>query len=522
MKMKRFKVVVSFLLIMAMTLTMLAGCGKKSNESDKSTDAAVSTDAKADTKADAAASTKKDADKGEKAPVNLTAVFPGQESKAAESVLKAINEKLKADGLNVNVSIKYIDDYWNKLALDIAGGAEYDIAWAHSSTLSDLVSKKVYQPIDDALKAYGADLLANTPEHVLKGGSVGGKQYALPRSIPMTAFNNVFNIRGDLREKYGIPEIKTIEDLEAYFAAIKENEPDMYPIMDTNWQPLFPVYADYFFPIGDGGINPIYIDPTDETYTVKSFWDSEAFTQITTKRKEWKEKGWLNSDTSKVENGDVGFDYGKVACVAANIMRASERIDTITANVPGAVVETVLLEPKTRHIYLAGDNMLAVPSTSKHVNEAVALINWIKKSQENYDLWSYGVEGENYKLVDGAVDISDIPKEKVYTTNVWMWNDINLARFSSKYPKEDIEKLKTWDSKSVVTPFVGFTLDQSKIKAQVSQVTAVMNEYSLNLAIGVTDINEVRDEIMKKMNAAGLQDIIEETQKQINAYIAAK
>jgi putative aldouronate transport system substrate-binding protein len=82
--------------------------------------------------------------------------------------------------------------------------------------------------------------------------------------------------------------------------------------------------------------------------------------------------------------------------------------------------------------------------------------------------------------------------------------------------------LKDCDSKSEVTAFVGFTLDQSKIKTQNSQMTAVMNEYGVNLGLGVTDINKVRDEMMKKMKAAGLQDVIDETQKQINAYLAAK
>lgn len=451
--------------------------------------------------------------------VKLTAVFPGQEPPAQQEVLKAINEQLVKDGLNINVDIKYIDDYWNKLALEIAGGTEYDLAWAHVSTLPELVAKKVYQPIDEAVEKYAPELLANMPEYLIKGGSIGGKLYAIPRNIPMTAFNNVYNIRGDLRKKYGLPEIKDIEGLEAYFKAIVENEPDMFAIVGHNLQPLYPVYANYYFPLGDGGMNPIYIDPEDPNYTVKSFWDSEAFTAVCEKAREWRVKGWQPADTSSIENPDSGFDYGKVACVPANIMRASERIDTITTNVPGAEVETVLLEPKTRWIFLAGDNMLAVPSTSKHVNEAVALINWIKKNQDNYDLWSYGVKDVNYKLVDGAVDISEIPNEKRYVTNVWMWNDLRLARFSAKYPQEEIEKLKVWDDNSKVSPFVGFNVDLSKIKAQLSQVTAVMNEYYQNLGLGILDINEVRDEIMDKMYKAGLQDIIDEVQRQINEYL---
>lgn len=499
--MRKFKKVAAFALAALMTAGMFAGCSKKDSGTTSSAGSAAS------------------GDNTSKEVVNLVAAFPGSESKGQKAVLEAVNKKLVEDGLNINVSVVYLDDYWNKLALEIAGGTTYDIAWAHSSTLSDLVAKKVYQPIDDAMATAGADLKANTPDYVLKGGQVGGKQYALPRSIPTTAFANVWNIRGDLREKYNIPEIKDVAGLEAYFDAIMKNEPDMFAVVGANMQPLYPVYADYFFPLGDGGVCPIYIDPTDDTHTVKSFWDSEAFTAVTEKRREWRTKGYIPADTSSLDSEDAGFDYGKVACVAANVMRASERVDAMATNVPGAKVETVLLEPKTRRIYLAGDNMLAVPSTSKNPTEAVSFINWIKKDQANYDLWSYGVEGTNYKLVDNAVDITDVAEENQYSMNVWMWNDINLARFSSNYPAEDIETLKNWDSKSEVTPFVGFTMDTSKVKSQVSQVTAVMNEYAENLGKGILNINDVRDEIMKKMNAAGLQDIIAECQTQINAWI---
>jgi putative aldouronate transport system substrate-binding protein len=504
-KMKSFRKVV-FVALMA--AVMLTGCS--SGSGNKQADVSETT----------GASTNPGDNTTGGAVVKITAVLPGQESNPAKSVLKVINEKLKADGLNIEVSVKYIDDYFNKLALNIAGGTEYDLAWAHSSTLSDLVSKKVYQPIDDALKTDGPDLLANTPDYVLKGGAIKGKQYAIARSIPMTGFNNVFNIRGDLRIKYGIPKITTLDGLETYFQAVVKNEPNMYAFGDANTQALFPTYADYYFPIGDGGMYPVYIDPADKTYTVKSFLDTQPFTDIVTKKLEWKNKGWIPADSSI--DGEAGFDKGKVAALGANLFRASERIDTLTANVPGATVETVYLEPQTRRIYSAGDNMMAVPSSSKHVKEAVALMNWIKKDQANFDLWSYGVEGVNYKLTDGSIGVSGIADKDKYNTPVWMWNDLRIARFSTNYPKEDIAALKDWDSKSEVTPLVGFTLDQSKIKTQISQMTAVMNEYGVNLGLGVTDINKIRDEMMKKMNAAGLQDVIAETQKQINAYLAAK
>jgi putative aldouronate transport system substrate-binding protein len=119
------------------------------------------------------------------------------------------------------------------------------------------------------------------------------------------------------------------------------------------------------------------------------------------------------------------------------------------------------------------------------------------------------------------VSFADIPTEKQYITNNWMWNDIRIARFSSKMTKEDIDILKNWDANAVKTPFIGFTLDQEKAKTQVSQVLAVMNEYFANLAIGSIDYNTIKSEVEGKLNAAGIEDIVKEVQTQLDAFLAA-
>ena len=45
-----------------------------------------------------------------------------------------------------------------------------------------------------------------------------------------------------------------------------------------------------------------------------------------------------------------------------------------------------------------------------------------------------------------------------------------------------------------------------------------MTEYADNLAKGDLDVNEVRDEIIGKMKAAGIDKVIEETQKQVDTF----
>mgnify|MGYP000990062746 FL=1 len=503
------KKLLSLLLVAAMTVTALTGCAGK----DKSSTAGKegSTD-ESNTSAGKAEGT----NSGE--VVTLTFATLGTEAACQAQVLEAVNKKLLADGLNIQIQVKQLDDYWQKLALDIAGGTEYDIAWAHSSTLPDLAAKKVYQPITEALNTVGQELKAKTPEFMLKGATLNGEIYAIPRIVPTTGSNNTFDVRKDLMTKYGMKDITTLEELEAYFQAVQDNEDGVAPYSGGNMSPLMPVFANYHFILGDG-IYAMYVDPTDPELTVKSFWESDEFVKICEKRKEWNEKGWLFTDMSAIENPDNGFDYGKVAAVDSNVMRVTERVDSMHKNVPEAEPYTVYLEPDQRWIFNAGDNMLAVPSTSKHVKEAIQFIQWFKCNQENYDLWSYGVEGVNYVKNGEAIDVSTIAPENVYSPMVWMWNDLDRARFSANYPAESIQRLKDWDSQSKTSPLLGFTLDQTNIKAEASQILAIMSEYYGNLGDGSLDIHDVRDEILKKLKAAGIDKVIEETQKQVNAFV---
>lgn len=498
------KKILSVLLAGAMTASLFAGCG---SDTGNGTGAATGQTTGTET-----------ADGGSKDVVTLTFASMGTEPECQGQVLDAVNEKLLADGLNIQIQVKQIDDYWNKLALDIAGGTEYDLAWAHSSTLSDLVAKKVYQPITEALDTVGTDLKAEVPDYVLRGGTVNGEVYAIPRVIPSTGFSNTYDIRKDLMEKYGFEDITTLEELESFFAAIKENEPDVYPVVGPHLSQLFSVYGNYFYFLGDGTY-ALYIDPADPDATVKSFWESEEFVKMCDKKREWADKGWLISNLSAIENADNGFDYGQVAAVDSNVMRVSERVDALKKNVPEAVAYTVYLEPEQRYIFNAGDNMLAVPSTSKHAKEAVQFIQWFKTNQDNYDLWSYGVKGVNYELNGEAIDISNIPSEDVYSPMTWMWNDIDKTRFSANFAEEEIQRLKDWDNESETSPLVGFVLDQSSIKSETSQILAIMSEYSENLGNGQVNVHDVKDDISKKLKAAGIDKVIEEAQKQVDAYL---
>ena len=56
------------------------------------------------------------------------------------------------------------------------------------------------------------------------------------------SIQGVLGIRGDLREKYGLPEVTDIESLENYMAAVAENEDDLVPLLfGSMWNHLYDI-----------------------------------------------------------------------------------------------------------------------------------------------------------------------------------------------------------------------------------------------------------------------------------------
>jgi len=447
--------------------------------------------------------------------VTLQAFFPGTESPAQAAVLEAVNAKLVADGLNINIQVSYFDDYWTQLAAEIAGGRVIDLAWSHLEHLGEMVRLGVYQPIDDALQSHGQGLLASMPDTLKMGGSIAGVQYAMPRVVPTSYARSVFNVRGDLREKYDIPQITTIAQMEQLLQAVHENEDDVYGA--AGWLPecFYPVYINAHFPVNW----LLFVYPDNPT--VQSLWHSDEMAQIMAKVWEWSSKGWIPSQDvrDRLDGADAGFDNGFITVVNANPMRALERADQVANNIPGGRAESVLLQPDKKWNFFAGDNQLAVPSTSKNVNEAVAFVNWLKSSQENFDLFSFGVEGVNYQLVDGAVDTSIGTGDNHYSINKWMWDDLSLARFSANFPQADRDALLNWDAGSEMSPYLGFMFDQSSVSNELGAIWDVIWSNVGQWTTGSAEYAASRDNFMSQLDGAGIQAVIDECQRQLNAFV---
>ena len=85
---------------------------------------------------------------------------------------------------NIKVSVECTNwnDYWTKLDAAAQSGTLPDVFWMHIAQLAKYVKGNMLEPLDDRIKADNFDL-AQFPDALVKGGSLNGKQYGIPKDF---------------------------------------------------------------------------------------------------------------------------------------------------------------------------------------------------------------------------------------------------------------------------------------------------------------------------------------------------
>ena len=69
------------------------------------------------------------------------------------------------------------------------------------------------------------------------------------------------------------------------------------------------------------------------------------------------------------------------------------------------------------------------------------------------------------------------------------------------------------------TPVYGLSFDNTKVSNKLAQMASAVAEYEMQLICGVLENNdETYNNLQKKLEVAGMKDVIAEFQKQADAY----
>ena len=364
-------------------------------------------------------------------------------------------------------------------------------------------------------------MVETLPDIAWKQASVGGKIYILP-NVNFEYNERAELIRGDLREKYGLDKVKSLDDLEKYLKTIAENEKSMeasggniyfqnvWLIEPNGWKGNSWSYK------SEETTNPMYfhIAFTDEfmdyAKKMRSFYESGIFSP-----------SLINDSTTmqdKFANGISSLDV-------ENTRTINSRAVDINKKHPEWKVEMVYTNHGKKVVpgNFVG-NGFVVTHTSEYATKIMEVVNRIYESAELQKLLNWGFEGVNYEMKgDKIYPISDVPADKKFDIGCnWnFYNSVFQDAFAVKEMHEGYAEIKEDLAKnSVSNPLAAFSFDKEEVVTEVTNMSEVEKSYNaLNFGM-YEDVEGTVAEYRQALKAAGYDKVKAEYDRQVKEFMA--
>ena len=506
----------SILVVVFMVATLAAACGRSSSTNDDAASTAGK-DSTAATSTAAAPALKK---------VPLIIMVAGTRPKQQDEVLANLN-KVTENELNMDLKVNYIEwgDYINQVKLKSAGGEEFDIFLSFFSELAGNISRKQCIDLNDLLGQYGPDLKAQIPQNLWDTLTVDGKIYGIPAVYAMTEMGRGFLVRKDLRLKYNLPEITDLASEEKFLDTIAKNEPSIIPFLGTALDT--PVICDkdsighsiYTF----GPATLLYVNEDVRPLKVENYLKTDIWKKVWAEDIKAYESGWFEKDILSDTDRDGKFIAGKAAAMAGDLYNINDRLNALKKNVPDADIELAIINKEGTWQNIGPvNNFGMISSTSRNPERAMMFMNWLRKSQENYDLYMLGIEGVTYNMAGDKAEVpAGIDPTDKFAPTPWFTMHFPYLKLWTTDSPAYIDALNFWNSlKPESTPLQTFSYSSDNVSAEKAAIEKIGTDEVGPLQVGMLKAQADYEKVLADLDKAGMQKVIEDAQKQIDAFVA--
>jgi putative aldouronate transport system substrate-binding protein len=465
------------------------------------------------------------------APYEVSLVYYGKPQKDDALIQEKMNEYLKPK-INATVSLMPIDpsEYKKKTELMMNTGEKMDLIFTASwLDYFSNVTKGAFLELDSLLDKNAPETKKMLHPLYLEAPRYKGKLYAIPTDKEITQ-GKAFTIRKDIAQKYNIPidKINKFSDLDPYFETIKKSEPDMVNIYMAGGPGGFMMYEtkSNYRPIGpQPAKTPLFLlDYKSTDFKVKSVLDQDIVDlnkQDMEQFRAYYEKGWINADVATTTAAVTDLRKQGKIWEQATVWKPGSDIEmNIADNNKYEWVSHVVEEPIVT-TDLATGSMMSISRTSKDPERAMMVLNYLHTDPYLINLIVNGIEGKHYKKV-GANRIEPIQDSGYNSGLFWVIGNQFLNYLKPGQPDDLYESWKKFNNDAKRFPLLGFAFDDTNVKNEIAQLTAVVNEYKVIGTGAVPNPGKLLEERNAKLKAAGIEKVKTELQTQIDAWLKTK
>lgn len=445
--------------------------------------------------------------------VTLSYYTVGTAPEDLKKVQDKINEYLK-EKMNISVEITYMSwsDYGSNMNTIINGGEKYDMAFGSPITgVNRFIHHGLFADVSKLLPA-APNLEALIPKDVWQGVTLGnGAIFGVPAYKDSSA-TQYWVWDEEMVNKYNIDykNIITLDDMTPVLELLKKENPQMYP-MYLNKSGINSLNFEYE-PLA-GGIGVLF----GTTKAVNIYAEEQVQNKFRTLAK-WHELGYINPDAGTLDEVPKGDN---------NIFSAQ--------GFPGAEVgwgkyshgAPVVTNPRLGPMYTSGTiqgSYMVISAGSSNQEAAIKLLERINVDKYLRNLFNYGIEGVHFEKVEGKENTVVRTEDGAKKYNVPSYSQGQFMNLYVEDPNPEDQWLKVAEqnTKAETSPILGFVFNPDSVETEIAGLENVTEKYFSALNTGSTNPDQALEDMLKEMEAVGVEKVIEEAQKQIDEFLAAK
>jgi len=513
---------ISMFLVLALCISMFAGCGKEnSGEQGKKKETVQQTNQNGDVSTE---------------PVKISMFVP---SRLPEAIYdeNTLTFKTMAEKLNIKLDIESVvhSEAGNKFTVLISGGKYPDVMAGSVKDINTFGMSGAFIPLNDLIEEHAPNIkkhLLENKEAMAQAAASDGKIYGIPMlSAIRTAMG--YNIRQDWLDELGLEVPVTIDDWFNVLKAFKMNDlngsgaGDVTPlILDRAWENYYMNFADAW---------GIELNPNNDFWMVKD--GKVVFTPILPESREylatmtkWYQEGLIDNEfitREDTNNFHVLNNKAGATCYWTGYVTAQNYNSEVLANEPNTnwqviqpPVLTVGQEPRTFSQQAAIVSYAwGISSSAENVVDIIKMFDYVY-SEEGSLLFNFGIEGESYEMVDEEPKYTDeILNSEGGTILFNRRNGLQALIGMRQMPEYEAASCINEDVKQQLFDYVdndyfypynhNFTLTEAEeeiYSVKMSAINTYVEEELLKFFIGTRPIDEF-DSFVQRVNELGIDEM---------------
>lgn len=441
-------------------------------------------------------------------------------AEVAEAASKILEEKY-----NTTVTlIRYgYLEYDQQMQLALAGGEKLDLISSgfFSCSLDSAAASGQVLALNELLES-SSELYAAVTEEDWRCMQRGGQIYGVPNGKEH-ASGYGFSCVTEMLEQldYDVSSIEEEADLEGLLRAVKETFPGVDPIVTSG---------------GNMGGVMSYRDTLGNDYGVLEDCRTDSTELV----------NWFATDTYR-SICDLHYRWAQEGLIMADASSNSETASTLIAagtafgyfhnNKPGIEEEDESATGKDMTMipiidaYSTTSNLSEcwmIPYQCEQPERALQVLSEMYLNPELGNLFAYGIESKHWEFADEEQGLIDFPEgvsasTTDYSVAAWAWpNELILYVFGADADPELWKKTDEFNETAFQSVGKGFSFDSSSVLNEIAACNNVVSKYDNPLQAGALDPAEAIPKFLEELEAAGINTIIDEKQRQFDEWLAAQ